>query len=310
MGFWDAVAASGNVMKRFVQSSEPVSRLREQFAKQLHSVAPVLDYADTAVRAVLDPFRFLRGYLEGVVGSALSAAFGDVPNLVDYVREVFADGVLQHFYTLLFRDFNPDINGFTLAFLVPPAFSGLQGSFRDSTVNLVPFAAIDYAPPGTQLNTATLNPRTGAVPYATELSETNQFSISFIDDMDLDIFAFHCAWVYYIFELLNGTIAPSPEYIDGSLSGHLDYVGSLYVVKYMPDMQTITYVGKCTGVFPQALPVRELVGSRHTNELTTLPFTYMSAAYRDYVVGDVTSPNAYLFDELQTLALGRFFAPI
>lgn len=31
-----------------------------------------------------------------------------------------------------------------------------------------------------------------------------------------------------------------------------------------------------------------------------------AAAYRDYVVGDPASPNAYLLAELQQLVLGRF----
>ena len=240
--------------------------------------------------------------------------------LIDYLGRNVGDdyGVLSYFQDTLFNKFNPDINGFTLLFMVPPELSGLKinqtdprhlkdtltmyspGGVNTALENVskfVTFAAVDFTPPQEQLNTERISGRTGGIPYATEFTTSELCTATFIDDQNLSIYNFHQVWIYYIWDLVEGRLQPSDEYLDpknddvyqnGILYGALDYVASFYIVKYSPDLKTIKYIGKCIGAFPQALPSKELIGQRTSNELTTLPYQYFVSAYRSEIV----TPNS------------------
>lgn len=223
--------------------------------------------------------------------------------LLDYLQEAFggdspSDGMMKYFYEQLYSKFNPDLNGFVIALMVPPDLSGYRenkngGSSYYSQTNpssyfgevsqLISFAAVDFSPPQSQVNTETISARTGAIPFATEVSESDTCSVTYIENSDLDIYRMHHLWVEYIREMLEGVIEPASEYIDpmSDSFGAIDYAASLYIIKYRPDMKTITFVAKCMGIFPQSLPNKELIGTRTSNELTTLPFTYFCTAYRE-----------------------------
>lgn len=237
--------------------------------------------------------------------------------------------LLRFFNQMLLYNYSPDINGYTLLFMVPPDLSGLSVDQPDpqtgfyggnskglfvkmdgvrSSLNevskFVTFSAVDFTMPQEQLNVEKISSRSGAIPYATEFTTSEQLSVTYIDDSDLTIYKFHQVWMHYIWDILEGKLKPSDVYLNSeheydtvntSPSGHyqggnyhgIDYAASFYVVKYKPDMKRITYIGKCIGVFPQSLPSKELVGQRTTNELTTLPFSYLCAAYRAEVVSEI-----------------------
>jgi hypothetical protein len=222
-------------------------------------------------------------------------------SLVDYLNEAFGgsgmnDGVLKYFYEQLYGKYNPDINGYTLVFMMPPDLSGYRVNKSNSLYNqidpssyfgevgqFVTFASVDFTPPQSQVNTENISSRTGAIPYATEVSESETCSVTYIENSDLDIYMMHHLWIEYIREVLEGAINPADEYLDPDSDnfGAIDYGASLYVVKYRPDMKTITFAAKCMGIFPQSIPTKELIGSRTSNELVTLPFTYFCTAYRE-----------------------------
>ncbi len=223
--------------------------------------------------------------------------------LIDYLNYAFvhdspSDAVMRFFYRQLYGEFNPDINGYTIAIMVPPDLSGYRirkvggrshydqvnpSSYFGEVAQLVSFAAVDFSPPQSQVNTETISARTGAIPYATEVTESETCSVTYIENADLDIYRFHHLWIEYIREILEGVIAPAPEYITPGSSefGAIDYAASLYIIKYRPDMRTITFISKCMGIFPQSLPNKELIGARTANEITLLPFTYFCTAYRE-----------------------------
>jgi hypothetical protein len=62
-------------------------------------------------------------------------------------------------------------------------------------------------------------------------------------------------------------------------------------------MKTVTYISKCVGIFPQSLPNKELIGSRATNEIVTLPFTYSCSGFREAIYHE-KSAGLWLFGEL------------
>ncbi len=275
------------------------------------------------------------GIFKNSGGSILGDMFGyEGATLTSYLDTVFTDKssqALKYFYQQLYRDFSPDINGYTLVFFIPPHLSGYHKlvdsshysqANKDSYMNVVgkimTFAAIDFTPPQSQVRSESISLRSGAVPIASEVSETDTCSITFVDNRQLDIYMFHHIWVEYIREILEGTIEPQHRYytdpeenpnevkiVDGEIDyryGCIDYAASFYIVKYRPDMKTVTFVSKCVGVFPQSLPNKELIGSRMTNEMVTLPFTYSCSGYREALYTERNSSSNisehWLFNEL------------
>ena len=266
-------------------------------------------------------------------GSLMEDAFGyEGATLIAYLDTVFSPKephaeVLKYFYQQLYRDFAPDINGYTLVFFVPPDLSGYRVNLSDkmirnnlysqhdpssymSTVGkIMTFAAVDFTPPQNQIKTENVSTRSGSIPIASEVSESETCSITFIDNNHLDIYMFHHIWVEYIREILEGTIDPFEAYYssedeentkpfyDPDFYGTIDYAASCYIVKYRPDMKTVTFVSKCVGIFPQTLPNKELIGSRATNEIVTLPFTYSCSGYRESLYTEKSSGN-WIFGEL------------
>lgn len=278
--------------------------------------------------------------LQRRTGSILGDAFGYQTTLLSYLDYVFSDSnihgqVLKFFYQQLYRDFAPDINGYTLIFFIPPDLSGYNiklettgGSFDGSTLytqntkdsymkrigRMMTFAAIDFNPPQSQVRADNISSRNGSVPIASEISETDTVSIVFLDNQDLDIYMFHHIWVEYIREILDGVLEPNEKYykvkdnksndepVDSDFYGAIDYAAACYIVKYRPDMKTVTYAAKCVGIFPQTLPNKELIGTRSSNEIVTLPFSYSCSGFREALHMEIPA-GIWIFDELGKLLL-------
>lgn len=280
---------------------------------------------------------------KGNGGNLMGDMFGYDTTLITYLDSVFSDNnpnsaVLKYFYQQLYRDFAPDINGYTLIFFVPPDLSGYRVNLRvndgipydGSSVysqevesymrtvgKIMTFAAIDFSPPQSQVRTDSISARTGRITMAAEVSESDTCSITFLDNRQLDIYMFHHIWVEYIREVLEGTIEPDSKYYISSDSyddprqgedyAAIDYAASFYIVKYRPDMKTITFAAKCVGVFPQSLPNKELIGTRSSNEVVTLPFTYSCSGYREALYHEHAAGNSlWIFDELEKNILPNF----
>lgn len=250
---------------------------------------------------------------------------------------------LKYFYGQMYRNFNPDITGYTLLFMIPPEFSSpsfanLLASNKTisntissllSTVGMspqvvnsvndfakvYPFMATEYTPPQTQVQNAQIQTRSGALSYASDVHSTETISVSFLESSPLTIYKFHLLWVEYIRELLKGNIEPDKKYLEESTNddplsyyGAQDYLASLYIVKYIPDMKTITYIAKCVGVYPLSLPSKELIGTRSANDICILPFEYSCIAFREYVDG--LNINKWIFNELSDVLQAGYSSSI
>ncbi|MFW6247165.1 MAG: hypothetical protein ACOC22_03285 [bacterium] len=192
---------------------------------------------------------------------------------------------VNYFNSQLYENFNPDITGYTMAFIVPPPFNSINAdrNYIDEFQKLVCFSAIDLTPPQRQVQSEKTSARTGGVPYATGVEPSEQCSVSYLETYNLDVYNFHNSWVQYKHDLLEGYIEPSSEYLDYNSDKYcgLDYAGSLFFVKFTPSFQEIKYLGKATGIFPQTLPNKELIGQRSTNDVTVLPFNYYCAFFEE-----------------------------
>jgi len=255
--------------------------------------------------------------------------------LTGYINALLMDNPhLRYFYNQLYGSYNPDITGYTLIFMVPPEFSSKEydldtklktsstSDIEDILVGLslapqnikdvddfakvLPFMATEFTPPQTEVQNAQVQSRTGAMSYATDVHETETVSISYIESNPLTIYKFHLLWIDYIREILKGTIEPKASYIDPTSQnfGIQDYLASFYIVKYLPDLATISYISKCIGVYPLRLPSKELIGTRTTNEICVLPFEYSCIAFRECVID--LNINQWILTELNSLVINRY----
>lgn len=220
------------------------------------------------------------------------------------------NGPLYYFYQLLFGytkdgyEFHPDINGYTLMFMLPPHLSGYgyTTSFTGSLgtyCKMMCFLGVDFTPPQSQIVPSDLPSRSGALPFGVEFSPQGQLGMTYIDDQHQRILAFHKIWTNYIEDIVRGirsdngsTISPSSEYYTtgNTKFGQLDYATSAYVVRFKPvynirTSMNINYVGKATGIFPLSIPDKEAIGRRDSNELVTYSIPYACAWYRQWVLG-------------------------
>ena len=170
-----------------------------------------------------------------------------------YIDQAYSEnGIIRYLYQNLFRNLQPDISGYVLLFMSPPVLSGYTNlgnqnydisgtSFMTETAKLYPLLATNFTPPTIQLNSGTLAGSSGTQHYAQELSITDSMSVTYLDTIALDIYQLHKSWLQYIFQVTEGTLEPSDEYLTG---GRIDYCASFYFVKFMPNVSSIQYVGK------------------------------------------------------------------
>ena len=206
-----------------------------------------------------------------------------------------SNGILYYFNKMLRgatldnENFMPDINGYSLIFMMPPDLSGysIGGNRHDGYYNIAKkfvFLAMDFTPPAVQVDMASVSGSSGGIPFGTKVTKGGQCSITFLDTSDIEVFKFHKLWVDYIDKIVKGSLTPQSKYLDpnNAAFGAVDYMSSAYVMRLKPVAgvkNNILYIGKAIGIFPLNLPDKEVIGRRDTNELTTLPMTYSCARY-------------------------------
>ncbi|MFW6219378.1 MAG: hypothetical protein ACOC33_00790 [bacterium] len=275
------------------------------------------------------------------MNTTIDASEKSVLQYVDYI--VHENPIIKEYCNYLYNYINPNITGFNLVFMVPPHLSGTPssgGSFIDSVAQkhnvnnsslkkithvndlysqgtnfYLTFAAADYSPPQTQIVHAQISSRTGGVPYASDVTSSENCNVTYVDNIDCVIYLYHLIWVEYIRAIINGgyndgggwiPIKPASQYLnvnDSSYYGTLDYAASIYIVKYKPNMTDISYISKSIGCIPVSLPSKELIGTKATNELALIPFDYIVGGYREYV--RTNGMNKWLFDEFNQQILAN-----
>jgi len=87
--------------------------------------------------------------------------------------------------------------------------------------------------------------------HATESRSGGELSIPFYNDENLLIYNLHQIWFDYIDGVKLGKYMPLP---DASENAYLDYMSSLYYFAFKPDMETLVYWCKFTGMWPSNIP--------------------------------------------------------
>lgn len=210
-----------------------------------------------------------------------------IANVINSDVNQYLKYVMMYFNDQLYSSFNPDITGYTLGFFVMPPLlcfddKEIDRNWLFDVEKLITFTAIDFTPPQVQLDGERAKARSGSIPYIGEVSATDQLSVTYIDNFNLDIYTFHVKWKQYIYELLEGLREVHDLYMDydyPDLYGSIDYAASFYIIKCDPSMSLIKYVGKCTGIQPSLIPNKEIIGTRTGNELATFSMTYNCSFY-------------------------------
>lgn len=234
----------------------------------------------------------------------------------DVIEKSFGNNsILKHFTKVLMgspildgRQYSPDINGYTVTFIVPPVLSGyselMEGQYN-SILKMFPFLCIDFTPPPTQVISSEIPARSGAIQFGTEVQSSGQMQITCMDDSELGLAGFIKTWVSYIEDVTRGMVEPDPSYFTrGNKNfGALDYATSAYVIRFKPTVNLkwsdIIYVGKAVGIYPLNVPDKEIIGRRDSNEITMLPISFSCTQYRQAIYGSLKEVNYWIIDEFE-----------
>lgn len=162
----------------------------------------------------------------------------------------------------------------------------LYAHFLENSKNTL-LLAQDISPPELQIVTndmaSTVNIK---MPYGVGKVSGGNVTISYLENATLDIYLLHHTWVHYIEDVILGQVNPTDMYIQNYM---LDYATCIYILKYKPDMQSLTYFGKAVGVFPISVPTKEVIGTRNSYQTTVYTISYVCTDYQDLVMRTDTS---------------------
>lgn len=99
--------------------------------------------------------------------------------------------------------------------------------------------------------------RTTYAGNSNESRSGTDFSITFRENVNLDVFRFFDAWVRYIDNVSTGVFSPYTEYMHSKfLNGvnEIDYATSIYLIMTKADGTEIVYWHKQTGAIPTGVP--------------------------------------------------------
>jgi len=106
----------------------------------------------------------------------------------------------------------------------------------------------------------------------------SDFSISYIENINLDVMRYHEAWHKFMNLLRRGEIS-----IPGSCTGNtgyfleMPYANAVWVSVFRPFTTEIQLLIKMVGVMPVTMPLKQVVGNRSASKMTVLNLSYKSA---------------------------------
>lgn len=242
-------------------------------------------------------------------------------NLYKYLKKSFKNECLSDFFKGFYKFFydngyDYDINGFSLVFFYPPHLSGWNWPTPDmlirpdngtnlSYLDFVSFA-LEVTPSDITVEKGTLGLiASDTFDYPININASREISLSFLDTSDLKLYAFHSIWVRYIHAVIAGQTSPKEEYLKDPDIDIIDYLGSLYILKFDADMQKPRLIGKALGIFPNAVPYKESIGPRGQHQVTISNVSYTcSYFYEEHIHEEaLTDPGkrTVLFQEFMDI---------
>lgn len=224
----------------------------------------------------------------------------------------FMKGFHKFFYD---NGYDYDINGFCLVFFMPPHLSGFNWPTPDlllspTSSNSLGISYLDFITFALEITPADISVEKGTLgiiasdtfDYPINVHATTDVSLSYLDTSDLKLYAFHSIWVRYLHSVILGITSPIQDYLDADDDYDIiDYLGSLYVLKFDADMLKPRMISKALGIFPNAVPFKEQIGPRGQHQVTISNVSYTcSYFYEEYIHEDAIkdpSKRTVLFKE-------------
>ncbi len=256
---------------------------------------------------------FLGGNIYGSTNSLVENIYPHLSSTLkketDKPGKNIINDLFKYFYQEFFSNTEFEVTGYSLIFLYPPDFSGfsrandeikkninnnnLEGS-TSSFAYLSPDAsfykyfrdymmfAVEFTIPEQQVSTSEIQlANRQNIEFVSGFNTSGELTVRYIDNSELKLYKFHSIWISYMKMMMRGDLEPSEEYYD---SKEIDYMASMYFLKFSPTMDIPNYIGKATGVFPKNLPVNELLGNRTDNQLLMYTINYFYSMYEGGVL--------------------------
>jgi len=139
----------------------------------------------------------------------------------------------------------------------------------------------------------------------------SDFSISYIENINLDIMRYHEAWHKYLNLIRRGEVNPYPDN-NGSdcLTANRGYFldipfsNAVWVAVFKPFTTDIQMLVKLVGVMPVTMPLKQVIGNRSQSKMTVLNISYKAA---DLLYKFYNNTNEFLEDAKNKGALASSF---
>lgn len=221
------------------------------------------------------------------------------------------NNIFKYFYSQFFSTAEFDVNGYSLIFLYPPDFSGFKklnqlitqqptDTTQTSTAGSSDFGymppdyafyqyfkdymmfAVEFEIPEQEVTVSEIQlANKQNIEFVSGFNTSGNLSVRYIDNSSLKMYKFHSNWISYMKMIMRGDLEPAEEYIN---SKEIDYMASMYILKFTPNMDIPNYIGKASGIFPKNLPVKELLGNRTENQLIMYSINYFYSMYEGSVL--------------------------
>lgn len=190
-------------------------------------------------------------------------------------NDIPIDGMFKGFYDYFYNNgYDYDINGFSLIYFVPPSIASVGDKLEG-----YPTLALEFTPSEIQVEKSTIGIiGNETYNYATNVMPSSEVSVSYLDTSDLNIYQVHSEWVKYIHKATLG-------FEGNSDNNTLNYLGTIYSLKFGANMEKPLMLAKAVGVFPNFVPYKEYIGPRSTNTITICNCSYTTYYFQEEYVG-------------------------
>lgn len=240
------------------------------------------------------------------VGAAMTCmqhTLDDSTSLYKYLKKSFKDECISTFFKGFYKFFyengyDYDINGFSLIFFMPPHLSGFQwptpveliapGS-PGGTMSYLDFITfgLEVTPPDVGVEKSTLPTQASdTFDYPVHVHSGSEISLSYVDNAQLKLYTFHSDWVRYIYAVVYGLVNPDDKYLQEDDYDIIDYLGSLYILKFDATMFRPIMIGKAVGIFPNAVPFKESIGPKGQHQVTISNVSYTCSYFYEEPIAE------------------------
>ena len=164
----------------------------------------------------------------------------------------------------------------------------------------------DITPPQLNIDYDTISGRVRNINVATRVLPTSEFSIQWKDNRDLDIFRYHDTWIKYIDASKKGFMNPTSENDEDSMFIDIPYFNAMWIVIFKPFSFELQGLIKLMGVAPVGMNYKDILGTRHTPQMTTYTINYKVVDTIAVFYGN-SAPSGDFYEEFLNDQL-RFFS--